>query len=122
VKYRRHRKGEGMDPALKRRWVRALRSGDYAKGKHALCTVVDGEATYCCLGVLHELVHGTDGWRGPPDGDGHLRPKEHDPETTTNETFYGSALVGRKNAEQLATINDGSDTFDPVVEYIVENL
>src|SRR4051812_10826866 len=42
-----------MDPAVKARWVAALRSGEYAQGRSALRTAVD---KYCCLGVLCELA------------------------------------------------------------------
>ena len=37
-----------MDPALKAKWVEALRSGEYEQGRGALLR--DGR--YCCLGVL----------------------------------------------------------------------
>ena len=36
-------------------WIKALRSGEYKQGKHALCSVVEGENRYCCLGVLCEV-------------------------------------------------------------------
>lgn len=39
------------DPALKRQWVDALRSGDYTQGKGYL----HQNDTYCCLGVLCDL-------------------------------------------------------------------
>lgn len=42
-----------MDARVKRKWVKALRSGKYSKGKYQLRSW-DGEA-YCCLGVLTDL-------------------------------------------------------------------
>lgn len=42
-----------MNKALKRRWVKALRSGDYPQTQGALKT----DAGFCCLGVLCELQH-----------------------------------------------------------------
>jgi hypothetical protein len=41
-----------MNQDVKKRWVEALRSGKYQQGRGHLC---DG-STYCCLGVLCELV------------------------------------------------------------------
>lgn len=37
-----------MDATLKRKWVEALRSGEYVQGKQCL----QSEGRYCCLGVL----------------------------------------------------------------------
>lgn len=39
-----------------RRWVAALRSGDYVQGTGYLHEVVDGRSFYCCLGVLCDLA------------------------------------------------------------------
>ncbi len=49
-----------MNPEIKKRWVEALRSGEYRQGTHALKQVVydaTGEqyVKYCCLGVLCDL-------------------------------------------------------------------
>lgn len=40
-----------MNPEVKKRWVEALRSGDYEQGEQHLR--VSGK--YCCLGVLCEI-------------------------------------------------------------------
>lgn len=43
--------------ALIRRWVAALRSGDYKQGTHYLIQKNEiGELEYCCLGVLGEVA------------------------------------------------------------------
>lgn len=42
-----------MNPEIKKLWVDALRSGDYAQGQGRLRSVSD---KYCCLGVLCELA------------------------------------------------------------------
>jgi hypothetical protein len=43
---------------LRRKWVAALKSGDYHQGKGVLKKriTVDGEPNYCCLGVLCEVM------------------------------------------------------------------
>lgn len=43
----------------KRTWLKALRSGEYAQGKHALkqgAGLFDEGFCFCCLGVLCEVV------------------------------------------------------------------
>lgn len=37
-----------------RKWIAALRSGEYRQGRGLLCSLFDGEK-YCCLGVACEL-------------------------------------------------------------------
>lgn len=41
-----------MDPAIKARWVAALRSGEYKQGHERLR---DSDGRFCCLGVLCDL-------------------------------------------------------------------
>lgn len=41
-----------MKPAVKRAWIRALRSGKYRQGRGMLKTP---KGNYCCLGVLCDL-------------------------------------------------------------------
>jgi hypothetical protein len=41
-----------MNKAIKRRWVKALRSGEYKQTKGAL----RADSGYCCLGVLCDLA------------------------------------------------------------------
>lgn len=49
-----------MDPKMKRRWIRALRSGKYKQGHDRLRTE---DNRFCCLGVVCDIVN-PDGWRG----------------------------------------------------------
>lgn len=46
-----------MDAELKRKWVEALRSGEFKQGKGRLYRMADD--TYCCLGVLAHLQGAT---------------------------------------------------------------
>ncbi len=56
-----------MKSALVKKWVKALRSGDYVQGTTRLKQrALDGVLKYCCLGVLAEVANlrfkkGTDG-------------------------------------------------------------
>ena len=44
-----------MKPAMKKAWVKALRSGKYRKGKAYLRRKGAKYDTYCCLGVLCDV-------------------------------------------------------------------
>lgn len=45
-----------MDKELKKKWLEALRSGDYKQGFFTLKRKYEKETQHCCLGVLCELV------------------------------------------------------------------
>lgn len=46
-----------MNQEIKKRWVEALRSGDYEQGEFRLCYLdKNQEKKYCCLGVLCDLA------------------------------------------------------------------
>ena len=45
-----------MDPDIKERWIKELRSGDYEQGMGALHRVRGGQNVFCCLGVLSHLA------------------------------------------------------------------
>jgi hypothetical protein len=45
-----------MNPEIKKKWVKALRSRDYQQGTRALHVKRDGTETFCCLGVLCDLA------------------------------------------------------------------
>jgi hypothetical protein len=38
------------------KWITALRSGEYRQGVNRLCTIVNNQKSYCCLGVLCEVL------------------------------------------------------------------
>ncbi len=97
-----------MNKQVKRKWLKALKSGEYKKGKHNL----EWEGKYCCLGVLgaemapeefcRELSYARKGYL--PDD---------------LAIMYG---VDWRTQRDLGSINDESDTFAPVIDYIVLNL
>lgn len=46
-----------MRKAVKKKWLEALRSGEYKQGKRTLRRIeADGGYSYCCLGVLCDLA------------------------------------------------------------------
>lgn len=48
-----------MESELKRKWIEALRSGEYEQGQDQLiCTLSREVEEYCCLGVLADIMDG----------------------------------------------------------------
>lgn len=45
-----------MNKNIKKRWVAALRSGDYQQGRFYLQTIDKHGSRFCCLGVLCDLA------------------------------------------------------------------
>tara|TARA_E500000305_G_scaffold50354_1_gene39480 strand:- start:506 stop:895 length:390 start_codon:yes stop_codon:yes gene_type:complete len=45
-----------------KKWVKALRSGEYQQGKESLCgeDEISGECDYCCLGVACDILTESD--------------------------------------------------------------
>ena len=116
-----------MNPWVKRKWVRALRGGEYKKGKYRLNSPNYGG--YCCLGVLVEEM-APEFIRRNEDGEMYVGGKHaddnFDPNRTTEEfitddlaILYGLSLTDQ---DMLSSKNDGADTFEPVIAYIEENL
>lgn len=97
-----------MDPELKAAWVAALRSGEYQQGSCQLKRECEGEAYYCCLGVLNEI-----GKFEAPGFSGLI----------TNGGLV-SRVPGLPTDEQqaLAFWNDDRWTFDQIADYIEEKL
>lgn len=93
-----------MNQAIKRKWVKALRSGEYAQCTGALYS----GGAYCCLGVLHEITQ-----------------KERPPElwALMEETklLLEWGLEGG-DAGELAKVNDAGVPFDMIAGLIDEAL
>ena len=53
-----------------KKWVKALRSGDYQQGKASLCREDQdsGECEYCCLGVACDTLTTNEWIKGEPSG------------------------------------------------------
>jgi hypothetical protein len=106
-----------MNQEWKEKWLVALRSGKYKQGARALRR---GDDTFCCLGVLSDLVLGRDHWtldslhrKYQTFGGG-----ESWPERSVSEL----AGITSEVAYELAAINDLSTNFNKVIKYIEANL
>lgn len=120
-----------MDPVLKARWLEALRSGRYKKTCGELHTAAtDG---YCCLGVLADMeglmiidedVRPEKGILVPEADreDGNMR-YGYLPQHIAAAYKLDGLVDGIFNVqEKLSEINDRSETFDNVIDYIEKML
>lgn len=107
-----------MNPWVKRKWLRALRSGEYGKGKSRLCTIYSTGKEYCCLGVLagemvpEFLVEAEGHYTAKVDGNTGYLPDDLG-------VMFG---LDYETQKVLAGLNDQSLTFVPVIAYIETNL
>lgn len=54
-----------MNKRIKKLWIEALRSGEYRQAQYALCKADGEEKSYCCLGVLEDVVRRAQGVKNP---------------------------------------------------------
>lgn len=95
-----------MDPIIKERWVKALRSGEYQQHRGALSDPRDRKCL-CCIGVGFAV-----------------RSNEHI-EWSMYDTGMASYALGlsAKNETILVTMNDeGGKDFAEIADYIEEHL
>ena len=100
-----------MDPELKAKWLKALRSGDYQQSKF---TLRDARG-HCCLGVLCDIVD-PDAWRTDEThttgwGNRHYNQVRGFPFLTDNQSV------------RLSYLNDKNDlSFEQIAVFIEEEL
>ena len=93
-----------MKKVTKKKWIAALKSGDFKQGKGQL----RHRDNYCCLGVLC-VITGNSKNRGMTD----IFPKMG--EGTLSMEFMGLSV---KQQDKLATLNDQGKTFKYIASYI----
>lgn len=118
-----------MNARVKRKWVKALRSGQYKQGRADLIN----EDGHCCLGVLVEemapqfVAHPGD----PYPYRGYADPLASGAVISRGDPVFGTIpddlaiLWGLDDATQdeLATMNDRhGSSFDGIADWIEENL
>lgn len=97
-----------MNKTIKRKWIKALRSGEYAQGEGNLkCGPnLDGEMEYCCLGVLRAIC---------PE----LKLKKSgEEEMLTPKSTEEKIGLTYKQQIKLAKMNDSGRSFNYIATYI----
>lgn len=112
-----------MDKRLKKKWVKALRSGEYEQGRGHLCR--DGK--YCCLGVLCVVAGETrHDYYDPGRG---LRISRFGPFASCASTFtltneqLDRFRLPRESLPVLMRMNDDRNwSFNAIANYIEKHL
>lgn len=99
-----------MDPALKARWIAALRSGHYKQcDGHLVTTDHEGGYAYCCLGVLRHIADPDDKRQG-------------EDEDLLDKDQLAEFKLRDATQRLLAGKNDRGETFSQIADYIEESL
>lgn len=109
----------------RRKWVEALRSGDFQQGEGMLgyTDKEDGVTRFCCLGVACEVL-------GAPREESDALDRRFQ---YGGEAEYLPLIIVRKlgvpdrnpsldNGERLANLNDGGTSFAEIADLIEHNL
>ena len=109
-----------MNKEIKAKWVAALRSGDYKQAKNQLRKTEDGHDSFCCLGVLCDVIN-PDGW---DDGNRFLGNMSLLPPDAMRiagiDTLY---VVHEHDRPHLTELNDGRGlNFNQIADLIEEQL
>lgn len=107
-------------PEIKEKWLQALKSGDYVKGKNFLKS---SENEYCCLGVLcdlHREEHENE-WTDNTHFDKYMGCGTYLPDGVADwafEIFETNRFDITSLQHSLAEINDESEDFNKVIAEI----
>jgi hypothetical protein len=110
-----------MNRAIKQQWIKALRSGEYEQGIHALRS---GDR-YCCLGVLCDL-YDSKLWFNVRDNYSYMNADDLLPDEVVNWAELDSdngVFIGDSGEKQdLSTLNDTGKTFSQLADLIERYL
>ena len=117
-----------MDRTLAKKWVTALRSGDYLQGTDYLCSTdfaeKDPVESFCCLGVLADIVGIPYDTQKNEDFNTTQRVYLNDGEETsvadfpTEEMLLNMGGLKEDMARDLAEMNDHDVSFAEIADYI----
>lgn len=126
-----------MNPVIKKKWVKALRSGEYEQGQNKLLERTNEGDKFCCLGVLCNIYaqeHPGTGFKEEKDGSltwyfnetDVLLPKDVAKWADLDKDIrlYEVSEYDRKDTEDLlAYLNDDKEmNFNQIADWIDENL
>lgn len=117
-----------MDQDIKKKWVDALRSGDYDQVLGALKreqVLSETGLGYCCLGVLCEVMGVENEKKEEGTVYDFLFPRGgwSSRETTMPEPGWAEDIgLDWNTAHYLAKMNDDGESFEVIARYVEENV
>ena len=114
-----------MDKALKRKWVRALRSGSYRQAREVLRDTDKKRPKYCCLGVLARIQGATWDYNNVPVLDGRVVGYSENPTSFLTPKAAGGMSISVQHT--LSDMNDGkmfsrACSFKEIADYIEKKI
>lgn len=108
-----------MKPDWKKKWVTALRSGEYKQGQGLLRRREKGGDVYCCLGVLAHLVAPEEWSKNTRYNGAYLHNEGYQ-----NLGYHIFEMVGLppETSDHLVDMNDTGKRFTTIAKWIEENL
>lgn len=113
-----------MKPTFKKKWLKALRGGEYEQGSGVLKNIDNesGRCTFCCLGVACDLLD-SEAWGTDTDEEGTVRfgvpegvavhVSGFDNYSLPSDNVLAEIGLTRDEAETLAALNDGCGVKHP---------
>jgi hypothetical protein len=108
-----------MLKSIKNKWVKALRSGEYKQGSGQLRSEDDEGVSFCCLGVLAQIVDPAQETWKPDNGYFGLEEGYY---CDLQAKFLGKGGLGDGVAYKLAAFNDNGKSFKWIASYIERYL
>ena len=105
-----------MNPEWKKKWVEALRSGQYKQCNARLKKMTSSSPAYCCLGVLQELVNPNSFELEIVKDTRSSQGAFLDVETSRITCLFASPQGA------LSVMNDSGRTFSEIADYIEREL
>lgn len=113
-----------MKPAIKKKWLTALRSGKFRKGTGTLKRHYQTQPAHCCLGVLCEVIKKDFAHAGEvlePNAESTLRTK-FSMAGMLNPRLMEYTKITQEQQRTLATKNDNGWSFEKIANYIEAKL
>lgn len=114
-----------MNKEVKKKWIKALRSGEYKKGRNSLKIIQGDKITYCCLGVLCDLYgkeNGTKWSKNTTPYPEFLRQMSVLPKVVMNwaglTTTTGDIKYKNGKVSSLMNLNDNGRSFKWIASVI----
>lgn len=113
-----------LRPAFKKKWLAALRSGEYAQGTEYLCNVGKKYDRFCCLGVACDIL-APGKWEEAYDGGGALSMNDEvgvPPTKILDKMFSAKGPDADLVINNLVKMNDDGKKFKTIANWIERNL